>query len=65
MVSAADCKRKWKNLRDSFVRKRAQYNSKAKSGAEATTEPTWLWYKPMMFLQPYLSRNRLVSSSNQ
>ena len=31
-----------------------------RSGAGATNEPTWKWYKVLKWLEPYVSRNRLV-----
>lgn len=53
---------KWKSLRDTFRKKKKEYEAKCRSGAGATPEPAWLWYKHMLWLMPHLSRPITTSS---
>ncbi|KAF6029072.1 hypothetical protein EB796_012622 [Bugula neritina] len=40
-----ECKKKWANLRDSYMSCWRAYNSKLTSGAAPTEAPTWKWWK--------------------
>lgn len=51
----SDAKKKWRNLRDTFVKKRKEYKDRTPSGAGALPEPSWIWYRQMEWLMPYLS----------
>ncbi|KAG7462774.1 hypothetical protein MATL_G00188300 [Megalops atlanticus] len=49
-----DCKRKWKNLRDTYRREMAKEQERSRSGAMATTQRPWRYSAIMGFLNPFL-----------
>lgn len=49
-----ECKEKWRDLRDIYVRERRE-EKKRKSGAAATQKRPWRYYHIMSFLIPFVS----------
>ena len=47
--------KKWANLRDSFMQYKRQYDLRRASGAAATDEPNWKWWRHFDW---YLDFNR-------
>uniref|UniRef100_A0A667X0S8 MADF domain-containing protein n=1 Tax=Myripristis murdjan TaxID=586833 RepID=A0A667X0S8_9TELE len=59
---ADDCKKKWKNLRDTYRRERKKERESCRSGAEASTHRPWRYSQIMGFLNPFLE-DRATSSN--
>ncbi|XP_036405031.1 transcription factor Adf-1-like [Megalops cyprinoides] len=49
-----DCRKKWKNLRDTYRREMAKEQERGRSGAAATTQRPWRYSAIMGFLNPFL-----------
>lgn len=57
------CQKKWKNLRDTFLRKYKDEKSYTASGSAATNKiMTWKYYKQMEFLKPTTEHRRTFSN---
>lgn len=56
-----DVMKRWRSLRDTHRSVKTSYERKLRSGAEATEEPEWKWWKLLKFLMDsYTSENRYV-----
>ncbi|XP_034725477.1 uncharacterized protein LOC117943446 [Etheostoma cragini] len=53
-VSADDCKKKWKSLRDMFKKERKKEKDRQRSGAGASSVRPWLYSAVMGFLNPFM-----------
>jgi len=52
-------KKKWKNLRDTFLRKYKDEKSYVPSGSAATKKvKNWKYYNQMLFLKPTMEHRR-------
>nr|XP_055069810.1 transcription factor Adf-1-like [Misgurnus anguillicaudatus] len=60
-MSEDECKRRWKNLRDRYIKERKTMKEK-KSGAGAEQKTKWRYFSIMSFLEPHV-RDRATSSN--
>lgn len=56
-VTVEDCKRRWKQLRDSFMKNRRKYDA---SGSAGGNVKEWKYLNVMSFLLPQLQPRRSV-----
>ena len=56
-------KKKWKNLRDTYIKKKKE--NKGRSGDPATKSKEWKYEKIMDFLDPYISNPRYSKSQHK
>ena len=53
----AQVKKRFKNIRDTYVRIKNKYVQQVRSEG-ATSDPSWIWWKYMTWLEPYLAAPR-------
>lgn len=51
-----DMKAKWKNLKDTYMAHKRDYEKKMVSGAGQVSEPTWRWWKYFDFMRSSKAR---------
>ncbi|KAK7151660.1 hypothetical protein R3I94_008109 [Phoxinus phoxinus] len=59
-----ECKKRWKNLRDRFIKERKAMREK-KSGAGAEQKTTWRYFSIMSFLEPHVKERATSSNMTQ
>lgn len=58
--TVSECRRRWKLLRDAFVRNKKQNNNNLPSGSAGGTVKEWKYDRVMSFLLPYMQPRKLV-----
>uniref|UniRef100_A0A671U1Y5 MADF domain-containing protein n=1 Tax=Sparus aurata TaxID=8175 RepID=A0A671U1Y5_SPAAU len=53
-LSVDDCRKRWKNVRDTHRRERKKEKERCRSGAEASTSRPWHYSQIMAFLNPFM-----------
>ncbi|KAL2096928.1 hypothetical protein ACEWY4_006135 [Coilia grayii] len=57
-----ECRKRWKSLRDQFVRERKKCREASRSGAGGNTPPKWRYMAIMGFLSPFIEGRPTTSS---
>lgn len=57
-----DCKKRWKNLRDTYRKEKKKEKERSRSGSEASSQRPWRYSQIMAFLDPFME-DRATSSN--
>ncbi|KAG0442465.1 hypothetical protein HPB47_015695 [Ixodes persulcatus] len=63
-VTEAECKRRWRLIRDRYVKESKGTKGKSGAGREDVTQPTWVLYKFLGFLDGQIHRRKIVTTSS-
>uniref|UniRef100_A0A671U0P7 MADF domain-containing protein n=1 Tax=Sparus aurata TaxID=8175 RepID=A0A671U0P7_SPAAU len=61
-LSVDDCRKRWKNVRDTHRRERKKEKERCRSGAEASTSRPWHYSQIMAFLNPFMEDRATTSN---
>lgn len=57
-VTEAECKRRWRLIRDRYAKESKGTKGKSGAGREDVTQPTWVLYKFLGFLDGQIHRRK-------
>ncbi|XP_030286122.1 uncharacterized protein LOC115589421 [Sparus aurata] len=62
LLNVDDCRKRWKNVRDTHRRERKKEKERCRSGAEASTSRPWRYSQIMAFLNPFMEDRATTSN---